>query len=269
MNKVSTRSDSRAQAPVRCTSPSVSDLLIARGRLANARRWFAHRGWDVLPRTERGRSILRWGVDQAWLAGPADPKRSLRGWCRRWAPWLTGAELDQIVRETATSNKRWTSDHSATVLEISVRDREALQLWFFGADDDPHFEKRLQLKREKAAARARKFRADHSTGRPRGRPALDLSPEERAAHIRKQNAERQRRRRASRKKPSRTIIDIGSVTDLSVTDPPSAERIKRDGAHHRLMVIEGEVFPARDRRLRYGCAASDGRSALAADLRGR
>ncbi|WP_156438443.1 hypothetical protein [Bradyrhizobium valentinum] len=119
----------------------------------------------------------------------------------------------------AASNKRWTSDQSAMVLEITVRDREALQLWFFGADDDPHFEQRIKLKRAKGAARARKCRAARSTGRKRGRPALELSPEEMAARIREQNAERQRRRRASRKNPSRDIIDIGSVTDLSVTLP--------------------------------------------------
>jgi hypothetical protein len=63
------------------------------------------------------------------------------------------------------------------VLEITVRDREALQLWFFGADDDPAYERRNARKREKAAARARKSRAARSTGRPRSRPALDLSPE--------------------------------------------------------------------------------------------
>jgi hypothetical protein len=233
---------------------AVDQVIIARGRLSNASKWFAHRGWDVLPQNERGRSILRWGADHAWLAGPDNPKRSVRRWCRKHAPWLTDAELEQIVRETETSNKRWTGDQSAAVLEIGVRDREALHLWFFGADDDPAYERRNARKREKAAARARKSRAARSTGRPRGRPALDLSPEEKAARIREQNAERQRRRRASCKKPSRDIIDIGTVTHLSVTLPKSpslfqlrskcAERLKRDGADHRPIVFEGDTLPA-------------------------
>ncbi|NOJ43303.1 hypothetical protein [Bradyrhizobium australiense] len=203
-----------------------TDVIRARGRLANAKTWFAHRGWDVLPDNERGRRILQWGADHAWLAGPANPKRSVRSWCLRWAPWLTDAELNQLVRETEARDKRWTNDQSATVLEIGVRDREALRLWFFGADDDPNYQRRQELKRAKDAARKRKSRVAHNTGRPRGRPPLDLSPEELAARKREQAAERQRRRRASRKNKSRDIIDIGSVTNLSVTPTAkvSAER---------------------------------------------
>lgn len=212
--------------------------MIALGRLANARKWFAHRGWDVLPDNERGHRILQWGADHAWQAGPKNPKRSVRLWCRRWAgPWLTNTELDQIVRETEERDKRWSGDHSAAVLEIGVRDREHLQLWFFGADDDPNYDHRQELKRAKDAARKRKSRAARSTGRLRGRPSLDLSPEAKAARVREQNAERQRRRRASRKNMSRTLIEINPVTHLSVTPPNtvcgSAGAHRRAGAAHR------------------------------------
>jgi hypothetical protein len=68
-------------------------VIRARGCLKEAKLWFGHRGWEVLPKSERGRRILRWAADQAYLASPDNPKRSVRRWCRRWAPWLTPAEL--------------------------------------------------------------------------------------------------------------------------------------------------------------------------------
>jgi hypothetical protein len=35
-------------------------VMFARGRLADARKVFEHRGWDQLPQNDRGRAILRW-----------------------------------------------------------------------------------------------------------------------------------------------------------------------------------------------------------------
>jgi hypothetical protein len=72
------------------------DLIRARGRLSDAKKWFAHRGWSVLPQSDRGQRILEWGADMAWLAAEvkglnprqADQKRkrSVRNWCRSKAP---------------------------------------------------------------------------------------------------------------------------------------------------------------------------------------
>jgi hypothetical protein len=168
------------------------EILLSRGRLADARKWFAHRGWDVLPQGRRGQRILSWGADHAYMASPTNPERGVRRWCRRWAPWLKPADLDKLATTTKRSNKRWNHDQCATVLEITVHDRETLRLRFIGASDDPNYETRLALKREKAAARGRRFRAAHSTGAKRGRPAL--SPEDRiarsAARVRKYRAKR-------------------------------------------------------------------------------
>jgi hypothetical protein len=83
------------------------DLLRARGRLSDAKEWFAHREWSVLPQSDRGRTILEWGADHAYLASPDNPMRSVRNWCRRWAPWLKDAELARLVARTASSNMRW------------------------------------------------------------------------------------------------------------------------------------------------------------------
>jgi hypothetical protein len=151
-------------------------VIRARGRLAEARKWFAHRGWDVLPQGIRGQRILLWGADQAYLAGPANPLKSVRRWCRCWAPWLKPAELDAIVAGTTSSNKRWSDDESAATLEINVADRQRLHLRFIGADNDPNFEIRDGLQREKNAGYSRTYRAKRSTGRPRGRPKSDGVP---------------------------------------------------------------------------------------------
>jgi hypothetical protein len=146
-------------------------VIRARGRLSDAKKVFADRQWDVLPQGIRGQRILRWGADQAYLAGPANPERSVRRWCCRWWPTLKPAELDEIVAYTKTSNKRWSDDESAAVLEINLADHQRLHLRFIGADDDPNYEIREGLQREKNAGYSRTYRTKRSTGRPRGRPA--------------------------------------------------------------------------------------------------
>src|ERR1700688_4030816 len=106
---------------------------------------------------------------------------------------------DSLVADTVDSNKRWSHDQCAAVLEITVRDREAHGFRFLGAMDDPNHEIRLAVSRKKGAARGRGFRAAHSTGAKRGSPALQLSEEEMVARRRAQGAERKRAERARRK----------------------------------------------------------------------
>jgi hypothetical protein len=147
--------------------------LRATGRLANAREVFKHRGWQTLPLGERGNRILRWGADHAWLACPTNPKRSVRRWCSRWMTRpFRPADIAALVAYAKTSNKRWSDDESAMVIEITLADHKTIEggLRFLGASDDPNYEIRDNIKRAKAAARARKCRANHSTGAKRGRP---------------------------------------------------------------------------------------------------
>ena len=157
-------------------SNSDKSMLIARGRLKEARKLFAHRGWEVLPQGIRGQLILKWVSDHAWLAYPANPKGAVRRHCGQLAPWLKEDGLAELIAATAESNKRWSHDQSATVLEISMRDSRALGFRFVGCDDDPTYERRLKIKRAKSAARQRKFRAANSTGRKRGRPKSEGVP---------------------------------------------------------------------------------------------
>jgi hypothetical protein len=153
----------------------------------------------VLPQGIRGQRILSWGADHAYLASPANPTRFVRRWCRRWAPWLSETELAELVASTVDRNKRWSADQSAAVLEITVDDREALRFRFLGANDDPNYERRLAAQQAKAAASSRKYRAAHSTGAKRGRPALQLSEAERLEHTRAQGAKRAKKKRVRSK----------------------------------------------------------------------
>ncbi|MBR0734434.1 hypothetical protein JQ595_37375 [Bradyrhizobium japonicum] len=199
------------------TSPATKPELIARGRLKEARETFAERGWKRLPQTERGQAILIWGADHAWLASSGNPKRSVERWCKRWAPWLTDAELRAIVSDTVISNKRWSADQSAIVLEISLAERTNRNLRHIGASDDPNYDARRDIRKAKAAERSRKYRARHSTGAKPGRPPLNLSPDEVRKRKNDQAAKRMRQYRALRQTPSRHLKEIDRVTQLSVT----------------------------------------------------
>jgi hypothetical protein len=252
------------------TNPrNVDDALRARGRLSNARKWFTHLGWEVLPQNERG--ILHWAADHAWVAGPANRKQSVRRWCRRWAPWLSDADIADLIAHTERSSKNWSHDQSAAVLRVTVRDREALKLWFFGACDDPDYERRLQINREKAAARQRRSRAGRRTGRKPGRPKLNLTPEEMKARRNAQAAERMRRHRL-RETPSRSIKNINPVTYLSVSDPcpillpapieqrraPQASRRLPDDVTEDAMIVDGgcALAPPPPHRTRRGSGSA-------------
>ncbi|MBR0934868.1 hypothetical protein [Bradyrhizobium jicamae] len=199
------------------TDNSHTRAIRAAGRLADAKKIFAHRGWDVLPQNIRGQRILAWGADMAFLASPNNPKRSVRNWCRKWAPWLKPAELDKIIAGTGTTNKRWNDDQCAAVLVITVSDRTTLGLRFIGAEDDPDHKVRDDLRREKNAACQRRRRAANSSGSKAGRPTLNLTAEQKKAHVREQTAKRNVRLRARRKNPSSPIRVIGAVTGFSVT----------------------------------------------------
>ena len=62
------------------------------------------------------------------------------------------------------------------MLGITVRDRSTLRLRFICADDDPNYDLRNAVKREKNAARNRRYRAARATGRKPGRPKSEDVP---------------------------------------------------------------------------------------------
>jgi hypothetical protein len=213
-------------------TPASKSVIAARSLLKEAREIIVpDRGWQHLPQTERGMRILRWGADMAALGWPADPKAAVIRWCSFAAPWLSDADLDAIVARTETSNKRYSPDDSARVLEITVADKVRLNLRQCGANDDPFYVVRNRIKLEKDAARKREYRAKKPSTGKRGRPALDLSPEERLARLRAQKADYAKRRRVENK--SVTPQDrVCSGTELNST-PASSEPKKQESAGER------------------------------------
>jgi hypothetical protein len=171
------------------------DTLRAVFRLSSARKWFEHQKWSALPVGERGDRILHWGADHAWVACPTNPRRSVRRWCSRWMQRpFRPADINSLVAYAVDSNKRWSDDQSAAVLEISIADHDELPgLRGIGAYDDLNYEKRLGIKRTKTAERQRRYRAKHATGARRGRPALQISEQDRVTRRKAQAAERKRR----------------------------------------------------------------------------
>lgn len=216
------------------------EVVKARGRLKDAKKLFDRKGWIVLPNNKRGRLILTWGADHAWAAAPKSPRRSVYNWCRKYAsPWLSEAELDQIVFETEARNtphpQRWSHDQSAVTLEYSISDRKELPLRFIGADDDPDYEWRNDQKRVVAAAAARKYRAQHSSGRPCGRPRLELSEAEKVARRRKQSADASARYRAANSsgvKPGRPKAAVPAWKAAGFKSKRSYQRHKANGTEN-------------------------------------
>jgi hypothetical protein len=169
----------------------------ARGRLKNFNKLLATRSWDVLPQGRRGQRMLKWAAHHAWRAADRNPERSVRNLCRKRAPYLKPAEVDQLVAYTADrATTWWTHDDSARVLDVGVCEREANELWFLGACDDPDYEIRGMIKNAKAMMRGRRRRAAKGTGSKGGRSRLELSPDEMAAR-KAQDAARKRDERAA------------------------------------------------------------------------
>jgi hypothetical protein len=134
-------------------------VLMARGRLKEARLEFAHRGWPVLPQGRRGQRILAWCAVQAWLAYPKNPEAAVRRICDELSPWLKDDRLVELIADTKVANKRFSHDQCAMVLEISVSDCLARGYRFLGASDDWSYEARHKAKRARNAACQRRRRA--------------------------------------------------------------------------------------------------------------
>jgi hypothetical protein len=261
----------RKQHKERDRNPQASainkSLMFARGRLLDLPKVFLHRGWHVagMPKNDRAYRILRCLADHVWIAKQHHEEIEIRfdiirHLCVKFAPWMTPAELQQIVDDTPKSNKRWTNDQVARVLELTALEAAEIGgLRFLGACDDDDRIIRDAIKRAKTAERNRRYRASRRTGAQRGRPSSNLSDEERVKLKKAQNAERNRRYRAahsSGRKPGRPPIETqaagrtyaekprdakmrdatknknSSVTQLSVTElshAPSIIRVQFDG----------------------------------------
>jgi hypothetical protein len=204
-------------------------VVRARTTLKQLRTWFEVKGWKVLPRDKHRWRRLYWIADFACVAYPRDQKRAIRRECLKVAPDLSDDDIHELTAHTRDSNKWWTADMSAAVWGISARARDRHKLWGFGANDVPNYEWRIQRNLEKDAQRKRDERAAKSTGRPRGRPGLNMTPAEKKAHRNAQAAERMKRYRL-RKNPSAPIRTTADALKRNADLPPPPTPVDRSRA---------------------------------------
>lgn len=212
-----------------------STVVRALGMLAEARRWFKHKGWETLPISRRGWLIVQWGAEVAWHGNPGNPDRGARAWCCKWQPLLklkqNKTKLDHIIAEALRTKTLWAPDVGGAILEITVSDLATLGFRFLGAYDDQNYDIRREIRKEKNAECQRRRRAKNRTGAGRGRPPLQLPEDTRKMHDKAQAARRAREYRARKKadavpacvteKCVTRVKDIGAVTELNVTRPVS------------------------------------------------
>jgi hypothetical protein len=149
---------------------------------------------------------------------------------RLWAPWLTPAAVAEIIEAARIANTP-----SAAQLGKAFR-VTADEVATLGLETMRAFTVTLEQDRNRQARRRRKT----NTGRKRGRPALELSPEAKLARQKALSAARSKAYRASRKNnkayrasrknTSRRCLSTAScsVTEFSVTQdacggPPRSE----------------------------------------------
>lgn len=88
---------------------------------------------------------------------------------------MPNAEVTALAERVAAAPVRYSADRLAWRLGVTMNERMALRLTTIGAIDCNKAE-RLELRREKRRARDRARWAKQRSGKPRGRPKLNLRP---------------------------------------------------------------------------------------------
>jgi len=165
-----------------------------------------------LPDDDSGRDYLQLLLNH--LVRTSQGRMYARSHAFLWAPWCR-PELNAMI-ETAVETSQHPPISAAMLgkaLRLTAEERERLGITQIAAFDS-------------GAIRVRQFRSAHSSGRKRGRPTLQISPEEKRTRRLAQEAERKRVARASAKNAKRASHSIGMrVTDLMRTRPILAQTI--------------------------------------------
>jgi hypothetical protein len=123
-------------------------------RIAELNRLFEARHGTVLPDDEIGRECV-WVAANHLIMLPGVPSVRFFDWAKQHAPWLTTADLEQLLADAASKTQIWTADGLAWRLKLTYADRQALKIRTIGAID---VNKRDRERLRKKAARAREQR---------------------------------------------------------------------------------------------------------------
>lgn len=87
---------------------------------------------------------------------------------------MTPVDVSAEIERAKTSNKRWSADQCAIVLEIDLDDHVRLKMVAIGANDDPNYERRNDLRRLKD--RNRKAEKRFLKHKPRAKALANTKP---------------------------------------------------------------------------------------------
>lgn len=184
------------------------------------------RSVTVLPENAAGLQAAKL-IAQHFMKLKVNAEPTTRANLRLLAPWLSREEIADVIEAAAKQDKPPSAAQMGRAFGVTLDEVTALDLKSFRA---------VTVTREGDRNRqGRRRRNAGSTGR-RGRPPLDLTPEERVARIRAQAATRMRALRKKRHAPSsirEMERDEFSVTQepILITSPGFARRaLKCDGA---------------------------------------
>jgi hypothetical protein len=123
-------------------------------RISELNRLFQARHGEVLPDNDMGRECV-WIAANHLILLAGVPSVRLFEWAKLHAPWLTTAELEQLLSDAASKTQIWTADGLAWRLKLTYADRQALKIKTIGSID---VNKRERANLRKAAAKAREKR---------------------------------------------------------------------------------------------------------------
>lgn len=128
-------------------------------RLRDFAQLFRSRYGTLLPDDDAGRDDLVPVIHH--LAALRQSARRAAQWLRLWAPWLTLAEQDQIIREGIANARLWKADQLAWRYRVTKEERTMLGLTTIGAIDHG---KAARTKRRRDRDKARKAAARRAAG---------------------------------------------------------------------------------------------------------
>lgn len=139
-------------------------LQIVGLRLVDLATVYRSRYGLILPNDDAGRDDIALAVDH--LAALAHPKKHITQWLDLWAPWLTLAEVNDVIANGITNRRNWTADQLAWRLRLMKEERTMLSITTIGAIDHPKAARKKRRKQRERERRVANRRAKGAIPRP-------------------------------------------------------------------------------------------------------
>jgi len=124
-----------AKRRAKATKPQFAAIRIAElNRLYRSRYGRIGEAICELPNDETGRSLVVI-VAHHLIRLAGEPRRRLTDWGREFAPWMTIADVDDVLAAVTRSPLSWKADTLAWRLRLSFAERQALGIGTIGATD--------------------------------------------------------------------------------------------------------------------------------------